>query len=126
MSRMRAKGRKPEFYYVASGNGRKMPDLNRQPEMYRKNKEAKKEEIKTEQKILPPSQPIEPEVVIPESPKKELTLIEKMALIKELEGKITFWKNRPCQGHPKMWAVTRDAAISEIQDKINQLRNPNQ
>lgn len=57
-----------------------------------------------------------------EKHKKPLTVEEKIKEREAIEKEIQFWKTRPCQGHPRMWSIKRDAAIEELQEKINKLK----
>lgn len=122
MSRLRQRNKKPEYWILAKSNGQKMPNFDRQPEMYRKEKKPQiKTEIISSVKFEKPIIEIPPvvkyEKPISEIPKKELTVFEKIAHNADIDRKIKTEKDKssPPGIHPRMFRLQQDDIVKELE-----------
>lgn len=120
LSRMIAKGKKPEFWLIAKGKGQKIPSFKPQE----KKKVIKEVAESIEYLELPPD--------ILESPLANFVPTENMALTKEqVEAKINELTKQisvlerqgcPLGQHPKMFKLNQEVKVDELKAQLNQLK----
>lgn len=115
MSRIVARGGKPEFILLAKTKGQKIPDFTKPKKQQKKeidkpNVDEKTKESKTEQQVVAPVQ---------------LSKEQRDAKIAELNKEISSIRREQCpsNSHPKMFKLIQEDRISKLQDEINQLNN---
>lgn len=109
MSRNLAKGKKPEYYFIAKGKGQKVPILDKVTVPQKPKKNLPKVSV--------------PELSPPEEKKETIVLTKEQGILKvaELMGEIRIIETEKCpmNKHPKIFVLEQEMKKSELEDKIN-------